>query len=179
MSLPVILPTGTSFWQLRHAPVRPSCGPLRDLVVPTANGRLWSSSRQGVKSWPGAARTILLFHVISARPSKQSCMVGSTLGVYSFGLIFVSARTNKRHHHLQGYQSPRAPSFPLGDWRGLLPGYPSPRAPQQIPHGYWRGGFRRHAETAGVTLRQGGLMACPRVHLTLGYSRPRAPQQIP
>jgi len=27
-------------------------------------------------------------------------MVGSTLGVYSFGLIFVSARTNKRHHHL-------------------------------------------------------------------------------
>jgi hypothetical protein len=27
-------------------------------------------------------------------------MLGSTLGVYSFGLIFVSARTNKRHHHL-------------------------------------------------------------------------------
>jgi hypothetical protein len=26
-------------------------------------------------------------------------MVGSTLGVCSFGLIFVSARTNKRHHH--------------------------------------------------------------------------------
>jgi hypothetical protein len=26
-------------------------------------------------------------------------MVGSTLGVYSFALIFVSARTNKRHHH--------------------------------------------------------------------------------
>jgi hypothetical protein len=26
-------------------------------------------------------------------------MMGSTLGVYSFGLIFVSARTNKRHHH--------------------------------------------------------------------------------
>ena len=26
-------------------------------------------------------------------------MVGSTLGVYSIGLIFVSARTNKRHHH--------------------------------------------------------------------------------
>jgi len=24
-------------------------------------------------------------------------MVGSTLGVYSFGLIFVSARTDKRH----------------------------------------------------------------------------------
>jgi hypothetical protein len=26
-------------------------------------------------------------------------MVGSTLGIYIFGLIFVSARTNKRHHH--------------------------------------------------------------------------------
>jgi hypothetical protein len=47
----------------------------------------------------GAARTILLFHTISTRPAKQSRMVGSTLGVYSFGLIFVSARTNKRHHH--------------------------------------------------------------------------------
>jgi hypothetical protein len=52
----------------------------------------------GVRSRPGAARTILLFHIISARPSKQPRMVGSTLGVYSFGLIFVSARTNKRHH---------------------------------------------------------------------------------
>jgi hypothetical protein len=49
----------------------------------------------------GSARTILLFHIISARSSKQSRMVGSTLGVYNFGLIFVSARTNKRHHHHQ------------------------------------------------------------------------------
>ena len=53
----------------------------------------------GVRSGPGAARTILLFHTISARPSKQPRMVGSTLGVYIFELIFVSARTNKRHHH--------------------------------------------------------------------------------
>ena len=53
----------------------------------------------GVRSGPGEARTILLLHIISARPSKQPHMVGSTLGVYSFGLIFVSARTNKRHHH--------------------------------------------------------------------------------
>jgi hypothetical protein len=52
-----------------------------------------------VRSRPGAARTILLCHIISARPSKQARMVGSTLGVYSFGLILVSARTNKRHHH--------------------------------------------------------------------------------
>jgi hypothetical protein len=52
-----------------------------------------------VRSRPGADRTILLFHIISTRPSKQSRMVGSTLGVYIFGLIFVSLRTNKRHHH--------------------------------------------------------------------------------
>jgi hypothetical protein len=40
-----------------------------------------------VRSGPGAARTILLFHTISARPSKQARMVESTLGVYSFALI--------------------------------------------------------------------------------------------
>jgi hypothetical protein len=51
------------------------------------------------RSVPGAARTILLFDTISASPSKQPRMVGCTLGIYSFGLIFVSARTNKRHHH--------------------------------------------------------------------------------
>ena len=45
----------------------------------------------GVMSGPGTARTILLFHSISDRPSKQPRMVGSTLGVCSFGLIFVSA----------------------------------------------------------------------------------------
>jgi hypothetical protein len=53
-----------------------------------------------VRNGPGAARTIQRFHTISARPSKEARMVGSTLGVYSFALIFVSARTNKRHHHL-------------------------------------------------------------------------------
>ena len=48
---------------------------------------------------PELARTILLFHIISVKTSKHPRMVGSTLGVYIFGLIFVSARTNKRHHH--------------------------------------------------------------------------------
>jgi hypothetical protein len=57
-------------------------------------------------SRPGAARTILLFHTISDGPSKQPRMVGSTLGVYSFALIFVSARTNKRHYHLHGILTP-------------------------------------------------------------------------
>jgi hypothetical protein len=31
-----------------------------------------------VRGRPGSARTILLFHIISVRPSKQSRMVGST-----------------------------------------------------------------------------------------------------
>jgi GTPase involved in cell partitioning and DNA repair len=35
-----------------------------------------------VRSGPGSARTILLFHVISARPSKQSLMVRTFLKVY-------------------------------------------------------------------------------------------------
>jgi len=48
----------------------------------------------GVRSGPGAARTILLFHTISARPSKQPRMVGSTLGVSSFGLITAGPSTN-------------------------------------------------------------------------------------
>jgi hypothetical protein len=48
-----------------------------------------------VRSGPGAARTILLFHIISASPSKQPRMVGSTLGAYFVGLIFVSAEQIK------------------------------------------------------------------------------------
>jgi hypothetical protein len=67
-------------------------GPVRGLRGESEGG--------GVRSGPGAARIILLLaHTISVRPSKQPRMVGSTPGVYSFGLIFVSARTNKRHHH--------------------------------------------------------------------------------
>ncbi len=77
----------------------------------------------GVRSGPGEARTILLLHIISDRPSKQPLMVCTFLKVYmlllfitavpntklceweedSVGhealLLFVSARTNKRHHH--------------------------------------------------------------------------------
>ncbi len=39
------------------------------------------------RSRQGERRTILLLHTISARPSKTPRVVGSTLGVYSFGLI--------------------------------------------------------------------------------------------
>ena len=40
----------------------------------------------GVRSGPGAARTILLFHTISDRPSKQPRMVRTFLKVYGAGL---------------------------------------------------------------------------------------------
>jgi hypothetical protein len=36
----------------------------------------------GVRSGPGEARTILLLHIISARPSKQTLMVRTFLKVY-------------------------------------------------------------------------------------------------
>jgi hypothetical protein len=56
-----------------------------------------------VRSGPGAARTILLVHIISARPSKQPLMARTFLkGSSLYGawlLFFVSARTKKRHHH--------------------------------------------------------------------------------
>ena len=35
-----------------------------------------------MRSGPGAARTILLFHIISTRPSKQPLMVRTFLKVY-------------------------------------------------------------------------------------------------
>ena len=56
-----------------------------------------------MRSGPGVARTILLSHIISARPSKQPLMVQvrTFLKVYiELDFYFlVSARTNKRHHH--------------------------------------------------------------------------------
>ncbi len=60
--------------------------------------------RSNSLSGPGAARTILLFHIISARPSKQPRMVRTFLKVYMElgSYFFVSARTNKRHHHHHG-----------------------------------------------------------------------------
>ena len=47
----------------------------------------WSSGGEeeggGVRSGPGAARTILRFHTISARPPKQPRMVGTFLKVHT------------------------------------------------------------------------------------------------
>ena len=49
-------------------------GPVRGLRGEEEGG--------GVRSGPGAARTILLFHIISARPSKQPLRVRTFLKVY-------------------------------------------------------------------------------------------------
>ena len=55
----------------------------------------------GARSGPGAARTILLVHIISARPSKQPLIIRTFL-YGAWLLFFVSARTNKGHHHMHG-----------------------------------------------------------------------------
>ena len=54
-----------------------------------------------MRSGPGEARTILLLHIISVRPSKQLLRVRTFLKVYMElgSYFFVSARTNKIHHH--------------------------------------------------------------------------------
>jgi hypothetical protein len=51
----------------------------------------------------GEARTILLRHIINASPSKQASY-GTYLpqGIYGARLLFVSVRTNQRHHHHRG-----------------------------------------------------------------------------
>jgi hypothetical protein len=96
----------TSFGSFRNM----TCNCWRSTVSPTRNTPVFSyASSQHSLALPRGGLTvhtrsckgsILLFHIISARPSKQPRMVGSTLGVYCFGLILVSARTNKSQHHL-------------------------------------------------------------------------------
>jgi hypothetical protein len=50
------------------------------------------------RSGPRAARTILLFHIIGARPSKQPRMVRTFLKVYmELGSYFLFLQ--ERHHH--------------------------------------------------------------------------------
>ena len=51
-----------------------------------------------MRSGPEEARTILLLHIISVRPSKLPLMVLAFLKVYmELGLLFF-----ERHHHLGG-----------------------------------------------------------------------------
>jgi hypothetical protein len=62
---------------------------------------LWGGGRRGgVRSGLGAARTILRFHFISARPSKQPLIVRIFLKVYGAWLLFfVPARNIYKRHH--------------------------------------------------------------------------------
>ncbi len=66
-----------------------------------------------MRSGSGASRTILLIHIISDRPSKQTLMVRTFLKVYMDlgSYFFVSARTNKRQHH-QSLPVPESKPFP-------------------------------------------------------------------
>jgi hypothetical protein len=65
----------------------------------------------GVRSEPGEARTILLLHIITARPSKQPLMVRTFLKVYmelgSHPILFV--RTKKKmsssYQHFHTYEN--------------------------------------------------------------------------
>ena len=50
--------------------------------VGPVRGRRGGRKKGGVRSEPGAARTILLLHIISVRPSKQTLMVRTFLKVY-------------------------------------------------------------------------------------------------
>ena len=49
----------------------------------TGEGSSGGRKRGGVRSGPGAARTILLFHIISARPPKQPRTVRTFLKVHT------------------------------------------------------------------------------------------------
>ncbi len=78
------------------------------------------------------ARTILLFHIISARPSKQPLRVRTFLKTCIYGawlLNFVSARTNKRHHHLLRYCEINTPKFSLNRFLGPVDDYVTTKPP--------------------------------------------------
>ena len=52
-----------------------------------------------MRSGPGAARTILLFHIISARPPKQPLFFSRGLGRrMHLGVEVTESSTNKQHH---------------------------------------------------------------------------------
>ncbi len=55
---------------------------LRETTSRGLCGLVRPSRTSGVRSGPGVARTILLFHIISARPSKQPLRVRTFLKVY-------------------------------------------------------------------------------------------------
>ncbi len=77
----------------------------------------------GVRSGPGEARTILLLHIISVRPSKQPLMVRTFLKVYmEIGSYFLFLQEQIKDiiiyhaaNHGHAGQQPREGGLPL--WR--------------------------------------------------------------
>jgi hypothetical protein len=65
-----------------------------------------------VRSGSGAARTILLFHIISARPPKQPCMVHTFLKAPTRSRLHmhysaeVTESSASKQHHLSITQTP-------------------------------------------------------------------------
>jgi len=60
-----------------------------------------------VRSGPGAARTILLFHIISARPSEQPRMVRTFLKVQTRPRLVAESSTNKQHIIITFFHPPQ------------------------------------------------------------------------
>ncbi len=96
-----------------------------------------------MRSGPGEARTILLLHIINARPSKQPLMVRTFLKVYiELGSYFVSTRTNKRHHHHHLLSLSRMLSrIPRVLWHGHVIGHARALSRPPVPPktAGWRG----------------------------------------
>jgi hypothetical protein len=67
----------------------------------TGEGLLGGASRGGVRSCPGAARTMLRFYTTSARPLNRLYGTYLPKGIQSQSPILVSARPLERHHRPQ------------------------------------------------------------------------------
>ena len=72
----------------------------------TGEGSLGGGRRGWCEEWPGAARTILLFHIISARPPKQPSFFSRSLGWrMHLGVEVTELSTNKQHHISPAFSS--------------------------------------------------------------------------
>ena len=74
----------------------------------------------GVRSGPGVARTILRFHIISARPSKQPLMVLKE----DVGLDLLKSVAAFRADHTRLFRGPRTND--MKKWDGPSRSWPTP-----------------------------------------------------
>ncbi len=74
-----------------------------------------------MRSGPGAARTILLFHIISARPSKQPRMVRTFLKVYmELGSYFLFLQEQVKDIIISSGGAERGAQAPLNAAHGIV-----------------------------------------------------------